>query len=62
MLGPLLADVLAEFVAAQERDEARADEDRQDQRDERGDEDSRHGAVTAASAAATTPGRPSASP
>ena len=40
MLGQVLADVLPELVLAQERDEARADEDRHDQRHERRDEDS----------------------
>ena len=50
MLRPLLADVLPELVRAQELDEARADQDRHDQRDERGDQDSGHGAATPASA------------
>ena len=54
MLGSLLADVLPEFVLAQEGDEARADQDRQDQRYERCDEDSAHGAATPTSASATT--------
>src|SRR4029077_9373384 len=53
MLRSLLPDVLSELVVAQERDEAWADEDRQDQGHERRDEDSCHGAVTPASAAGT---------
>ena len=40
VLRALLADVLAELVPAQERDERRAAEDRDDHRDERCDEDS----------------------
>ncbi len=39
---PLLADVLAELVLAQEGDEARPDEDRDDHRDDRRDQNSRH--------------------
>ena len=48
----LLADVLAELLAAEEVDEARAGDDRDDARDDAGDEDSGH-AVTPASASAT---------
>ena len=42
VLQALLADVLAELVPAQEGDERRAAEDRDDHRDERRDEDSGH--------------------
>ena len=38
MLRPLLADLLAERMPAQEVDEDRSGEDRNDQRDERSDE------------------------
>src|SRR5947209_18724397 len=50
MLGAILANVRAELVAAQELDEARADGDRHDQRDESCDQDTGH----SASASATT--------
>ena len=56
--GPFLADLLAELLAAEERDEARPGEDRDDAGDDAGDEDSAH-AVTPASASATR-SRPSA--
>ena len=42
VLRPLLADLLAELVPAQERDEPRAGEDRDDHRDQRGSEDACH--------------------
>src|SRR6266566_6604938 len=47
MLGSVLADVLAERVAAQELDEPRADEDRNDERYERCDENSTHDKASA---------------
>ena len=40
--GPFLADVLAELVPAQERDELRTDDDRHDHRDHRRGEDADH--------------------
>ena len=39
---PLLADVLAVFARAQEADEARAGDDRDDHRQDAGDQDSDH--------------------
>ena len=42
VLEPFLADVLAKLVPAQERDERRAAEDRDDHGNERGDKDSGH--------------------
>ena len=42
MFGTLLTDLLAERVPAQEVDEDRPGEDRNDQRDERGDENAGH--------------------
>src|SRR5581483_2247016 len=54
VLRAFFADVLAELVAPQERDEARTDEDRRDQRDQRRDQDARHRAGTPASASATS--------
>ena len=54
VLGAVLADVLAELVPAQELDELRADDDRHDQRDERGDEDAGLDAVTIKASATTS--------
>ena len=51
-LGPLLADLLAELLSAEEVDEARSGDDRDEARHDAGDEDSGH-AVTPASASAT---------
>ncbi len=50
--GPLLADVLAELVPAQERDEAGADDQRQHHCDHARDEDADHAVGTLASASA----------
>ena len=56
---PLLADRLAELVAAQELDELRADDDRDHHRDQAGDQDSDHQSEWFASAGAM-PSRPTA--
>ena len=57
VLRALLADVLAELVPAQEVDERRAGEDRDDQRDERRDEDACHYAVSFAATASSPTAR-----
>src|SRR5438552_17675446 len=58
-LGPFCPDVLAELVAAEELDELRTDDDRDDHRDHPSGEDADHAAGTRVSAAATA-SRPTA--